>query len=141
MKTGWYGENQYFVVKPLKNGCRQQLILGAVRGMCGRWYISAGIFSSNSTFNSVQKSKVWNEPTSTNKNPSFGVIYLALEALKEVEEEIHNKANGKRWYIYVDGLDERRLWAYSRILTRKCNYKLSNISSCYCGLPMLYKRV
>lgn len=141
MKTGWYNKDtEYLVVKPLKNGCRQSLIMGAQRGECGRWYIMAGVFPSNATYNSMRFSDVWATPTSTNKNPSIKVLTLALEALNEIEQEIHNKANGKRRYIYVDGLDERRLRVYTKVLTKKSNYKKSTVKS-RCGLPLIYKRI
>ena len=140
MTSGWYTEDEYFVVKPLKNGHRQSLIIGAVRGNAGRWYIMAGVFSSSISYYSMKYSKVWNEPTSTNKNPSMNSVILALEALNEIEQVIHNQAKDKRAYIYVDGLDERRLHAYTRILTKKSNYKLSTVKNS-CGLPLLYKRV
>ena len=141
MKTGWYGTDEYYVVKTLENGYRQQLIVCVQKEQGGRWNVFAGVFSSNSTYNSIKYSDVWKKPTSTNKNPSPKTIFLALEALKQIEEELHNKANGKRWYIYVDGLDKRRLHAYTRILTKKCNYKISSVTSYYCGLPLIYKRV
>ena len=47
MKTGWYSTDEFFVVKPLKNGCRQSLIMGANRYYTNHWNISMGIFSSN----------------------------------------------------------------------------------------------
>lgn len=139
MKTGWY-YNQYFVVKPLKNGCRQQLVIGVQNIGGGRWNVMMGIFSSNCTFKTMMHSNVWDKPVSTNKNPSINVLHLALEALDEIEQEIHNHANGKRAYIYVDGLDERRLRVYTKVLTKKNNYKLSTVKN-PCGLPLLYKRV
>lgn len=142
MKTGWYNwDNEYFVVKPLHNGKRQSLIVGAQ--LCyGKWYIMMGVFSSNATYNSMYRSNVWYTPTSTNKNPTAGILSIALEALNEVEQEIHNRANGKRAYIYVDGLDERRLRVYTKVLTKKCGYKKSTTKSDHVnGMPMIYKRV
>lgn len=143
MKTGWYNDgNQYFVVKPLHNGKRQSLIVGAVHGEGGRWYILAGVFSSNATYNSMYRSEVWNTPTSTNKNPAVNTLSLALEALSEIEQEIHNHANGKRAFIYVDGLDKRRLRVYTKVLTQKCGYKKSTAKSDHVdGMLMIYKRV
>ena len=143
MKSGWYnGDNEYFVVKPLHNGNRQSLIVGATNYAFGRWYIMMGVFSSNATYNSMYRSEVWNTPTSTNKNPTVNTLSLALEALSEIEQEIHNHANGKRAYIYVDGLDERRLRVYTKILTKKCGYKKSTAKSDYVdGMSIIYKRV
>ena len=140
MKTGWQNDYEYFVVKPLKNGNHQQLVMGA-RKVCGRWYIMMGIFSSNCTYNTMIHSIAWIDTMSTNKKPSIKVASLALEALKEVEEEIHNRANGKRTYIYVDGMDERRLRVYTKVLTKKCGYKKSTAPSRNCDLPLIYKRV
>lgn len=140
MKTGWYSTDEVFVVKPLKNGCRQSLIMGAYRSFCtNHWYISMGIFSSNISYDGMMKSMVWAEPTSTNKNPSLKVLSLALEALKEIEEEIHSYIQGKKAIIYVDGLDERRLRIYTKVLTKKCGYKISTSKNHCTPLPLIYK--
>ena len=141
MKTGWYSETQYFVVKPLKNGHRQSLIMGVDRGEFGRWYVLMGIFHYNISYQDMWRSKTWAEPTSTNENPSAKVLSLALEALNEIEQEIHNHANGKKAYIYVDGLDTRRLRVYTKVLTKKRGYKKSTTRSDYCGLPLIYKKI
>ena len=141
MKTGWYSPYEYIVVKPLKNGCRQSLIMAACHREFNRWYIMAGIFSCNATYNTMTHSNVWVNPTSTNKNPSIKVVTLALEALNEIEKQIHSYTNGKKAYIYVDGLDERRLRVYTKILTRRCGYKISKTKSEYCDSHMVYKKV
>lgn len=142
MKTGWYNDSEYFVVKPLRNGKRQSLIIGACRCASNRWYIMMGVFSSNATYNSMLRSAAWSTPTSTNKNPTAGTLSLALKAIGEIEQEIHNHANGKRAFIYVDGLDEHRLRVYTKVLIRKCDYKKSTAKSQYVnGMPMIYKRV
>lgn len=141
MKTGWYGE-QYYVVKPLHNGHRQSLIVGVDRCEFGRWYVMMGVFSCNISYQGMWSSKVWRYPSSTNKNPSLKVVSLALEALNEIEQELHKYANGKRTYIYVDGLDERRLRVYTKVLTKRCGYKISTAKSEYAnGLPLVYKKV
>ena len=142
IKTGWY-EGDYYVVKPLHNGCRQELIMHTMNTGCGRYYIAAGIFSCNTTYESLQNSPAWEEPTSTNKNPSFKVIPLALEALREIEEEIVKNSNGKRRFIYIDGFDERRLRVYTKVLIRyNCGYKKSpTLKGYYCDLPLLYKQL
>ena len=141
MKTGWYSTDEFFVVKPLKNGCRQSLIMGANRYYTNHWNISMGIFSSNIGYNGMMKSTVWAKPTSTNKNPSLKVLPLALEALKEIEEEIHGYVQGKKAIIYVDGLDERRLRIYTKVLTKKCGYKISTSKDRCTSLPLIYKVV
>lgn len=141
MKTGWYSESQYFVVKPLKNGHRQSLIMGVDRGEFGRWYVMMGVFRCNISYENMWHSEAWKEPTSTNENPSAKVLSLALEALDEIEQEIHNRANGKKAYIYIDGLDARRLRVYTKVLTKKSGYKKSTTKSYYCGLPLIYKKV
>lgn len=143
MKTGWYYSNsQYFVVKPLHNGKRQSLIMGACRYSANKWAIMMGVFPCNATYNSMYNSTVWRYPTSTNKNLTMEIIPLALETLGEIEREIHNYANGKRAFLYVDGLDERRLRVYTKILTKKCGYKKSSVkSSVVESMPILYKRV
>ena len=142
VETGWYDKDHYYVVKPLHNGHRQSLIMGAQHGEGGRWYILAGVFSSCATYDSMNRSNVWGTPTSTNKNPSIKVVSLALEALAEIEQEIHNQGCGKRRYIYVDGLDERRLRVYTKILTKRCGYKISTaMSENDLDLPMVYKKV
>ena len=142
MKTGWYNDSEYFVVKPLHNGKRQSLIVGACHCASNRWYVMMGVFPSNATYNSMLLSAAWSTPTSTNKNPTAGTLSLALEALSEIEQEIHNYVNGKRAFIYVDGLDERRLRVYTKVLTRKCSYKKSTAKSDYVeGMSMIYKRV
>ena len=142
MKTGWYNDHEYFVVKPLHNGKRQSLIMGAQQYGAGKWNIMMGIFSCNATYRSMSESLVWFTPTSTNKNPSMEVLSIALEALNEIEQEIHRHANGKRHYIYVDGLDERRIRVYTHVLTKKCGYKKSTVKSDYAnGASKLYKKV
>ena len=143
MKTGWYdGNRQFFVVKPLHNGHRQSLIMGACHYDTNKWVIMMGIFPCNATYNSMYKSSVWTYPTSTNKKPSIEILTIALEALGEVEQEIHNHTNGKRAFLYVDGLDERRLRIYTKVLTQKCGYKKSKAPSvCGKGMHQLYKRV
>lgn len=143
MKSGWYNnDKEYFVVKPLHNGNRQSLVVGASHYASGRWYVMMGVFSSNATYNSMYNSDVWATPTSTNKNPTANILTIALEALSEVEQEIHNHANGKRAYIYVDGLDKRRLRVYTKVLTKKCGYKKSSAKSDYVkGMSMIYKKV
>ena len=143
MKTGWYNDgNQYFVVKPLHNGKRQSLIVGVSYYALSRWYVMMGVFPSNATYNSMYSSAVWNTPTSTNKKPTIETLSLALEALGEIEQEIHNHANGKRAFIYVDGLDKRRLRVYTKVLTQKCGYKKSTAKSDHVdGMSMIYKRV
>jgi len=142
LTTGWINEDEYFIVKPLHNGCRQSLVMSAHRWGSGKWNIVAGIFSSYATYNSICYSTVWVDPTSTNKNPSIKVLSLALESLNEIEQEIHKQAMGKRTFIYVDGLDKRRLRIYTKLLTKRCGYKKSTIKSEYVdGMPILYKRV
>ena len=141
METGWIGKDKYFVVKPLENGHRQALIMGACKYEFGRWFIEAGVFSSNITYDRMTGSDVWRRPTSTNKNPSIKTLILGLEALNEIEQEIYKQANGKKTYIYVDGLDERRLRVYTKILTKRCGYKLSKAKGSCCDLPKLYKQI
>lgn len=142
MKTGWYNDCEYFSVKPLHNGNRQSLIMGACHRDSNRWYIMMGVFSSNATHDSMYNSTVWNEPTSTNKKPTAETLPLALEALREIEQEIHNRANGKSALIYVDGFDKRRLRVYTKVLTQRCGYKKSTVKSEYVnGMSMIYKRV
>lgn len=143
MKTGWYNaDNAYFVVKPLHNGKRQSLIMGVSHYASNRWYVMMGVFPSNATYNSMIHSAAWEAPTSTNKRPTAGTLSLALEALNEIEHEIHNHANGKSALIYVDGLDRRRLRVYTKVLTQKCGYKKSTVKSDHVdGMSMIYKRV
>lgn len=143
MKTGWYnGNTEYIVVKSLHNGHRQSLIMGAQNQGRGRWSIMMGVFPCNATYHSMTTSPAWGQPTSTNKNPSISSLSLALEMLTEVEQEIHSHANGKRAYIYVDGLDTRRLRVYTAVLTKRCGYKKSTVKSHLAkGMPLLYKQV
>lgn len=141
METGWTNRGEYFVVKPLKNGHRQALIMGACKCEFGRWNIEAGVFSSNITYDRMANSDVWRKPTSTNKNPSIKTLILGLEALNEIEQEIRKRTDGKKTYIYVDGLDERRLRVYTKVLTKRCGYKLSKARSTCCELPKLYKQI
>lgn len=141
IKTGWY-DGDYYVVKPLNNGCRQQLVMFAQREPFGRWNIATGVFSCNATYHSLHNSEVWGTPTSTNKNPSFKVVTLALEALSEIEQVLSEIANGKRYFIYIDGEDERRLRVYTKILTKsQYGYKKSTAQSYWCRLPQLYKAI
>ena len=141
METGWIGKSEYFVVKSLKNGHRQALIMGACKCEFGRWNIEAGIFPCSITYDKMARSDVWRKPTSTNKNPSIKTLILGLEALNEIEQEIRKQANGKKTYIYVDGLDERRLRVYTKVLTKRCGYKLSKARGTCCELPKLYKQI
>lgn len=143
MKTGWYNDgNDFFVVKPLHNGNRQSLIIGAERETSNKWNICMGIFSSNATYNSMAHSSVWVTPTSTNKNPTAKNLLLALEALSEIEQEIHNRNNGEAAIIYVDGMDERRLRVYTKVLTKKRGYRESPIKSEYVSnMQKLYKMI
>lgn len=138
MKSGWYPQwfdgcdnyPCYVVVKPINNGKRQQLVVYAQFLKFGRVDIALGVFPSICTFRSMFLSPVWDETASTNKNPNFSIIPIAVEALKEVEEEIKAKANGKRRIIYIDGMDDRRLRAYTKILNRyNCGYKVSSAKS------------
>lgn len=139
--SGWWNEDEYIVVKSLHNGCRQQLFMSAAEYDNGRWNIYAGVFSCNSTYNSIRRSSVWGTCTSTNKNPSLEVLKLALEALSEIEKALSEAAKGKKWFIYIDGMDERRLRVYTKVLTKKEHgYKKSRVIS-KCGLPILYKKV
>lgn len=141
VKTGWWDENRYYVVKPLHNGFRQELIMFATRE-ANRWYITAGVFSCNATYLSVQLSSTWHVPTSTNKKPSITTVSLALEALKEIENVIKELNKEKRKFIYIDGMDERRLRVYTKLLTRgEYGYKKSSIKSEYSNLHLLYKRL
>ena len=141
MKTGWYNKDEYFIVEPLQNGCRQSLIIGAVHVGGGHWFIMAGVFPCNISFDSMRRSDVWYDITSTNNNPSIKTLTLALKALNDIEQEIHSKANGKQRYIHVDGLDERRLRVYTKVLTKRCNYKVSSTKSEYSNLHTLYKKI
>lgn len=143
MKTGWYNaDSEYFVVKPLNNGNEQSLIMGACHDASNRWYIMMGVFPSNITYYSMYSSFVWECPMSTNKNPTTGTLSLALEILSEIEQEIHNHANGKRAFIYIDGLDKRRLRVYTKVLTQRCGYKKSTVKSeRVVGMSKIYKRV
>lgn len=80
MKTGWYNDgNDFFVVKPLHNGNRQSLIIGAQREISNKWNIFMGIFSSNATYNSIVHSSVWMAPTSTNKNQQRKIFFWLLK--------------------------------------------------------------
>ena len=143
MKTGWYNDNNvFFVVKPLHNGNRQSLIVGAQQLATNKWNIFMGIFSSNATYNSIMRSSVWMAPTSTNKKPAAKNLFLALEALDEIEQEIYNHANGEAAIIYVDGIDERRLRVYTKVLTKKRGYRESPIKSEYVSnMQKLYKMI
>ena len=143
MKTGWYNDgNDFFVVKPLHNGNRQSLIVGAEQLSTNKWNILMGVFSSNATYNSMTHSSVWDTPTSTNKKPAAKNLFLALEALDEIEQEIHNYANGEVAIIYVDGMDERRLRVYTKVLTKKSGYRESPIKSEYISnMKRLYKKI
>ena len=143
MKTGWYDDdNVFFVVKPLHNGNRQSLIVGAQQLSTNKWNICMGVFSSNATYNSIMRSSVWMTPTSTNKNPAARNLFLALEALNEIEQEIYNHANGEAAIIYVDGIDERRLRIYTKVLTKKSGYRISSLKSEYVSnMQKLYKMV
>ena len=78
-----------------------------------------GVFSSNATYNSIMRSSAWMAPTSTNKKPAAKNFFLALDALDEIEQEVYNHANGEAAIIYVDGIDERRLRVYTKVLTKK----------------------
>lgn len=143
-ESGWYtnkwGFSQYYVVKPLK-GQRQQLIMeywNTTRG--DRWAITMGIFPSQCTPHSIRNSPVWDAPTSTNNNASTISIKLALEALQEVIEIIRATSPYKKNILYIDGMDYRRLHAYTRILTKqRYGFKKSSLKSEYCNLPQLYK--
>lgn len=143
MKTGWYNNNNdFFVVKPLHNGNRQSLIIGAQQLATNKWNIFMGVFPSNATYNSIMHSSVWDTPTSTNKKPAAINLFLALEALDEIEQEIHNYANGEVAIIYVDGMDERRLRVYTKVLTKKSGYRESPIKSEYVpNMQKLYKAI
>lgn len=143
MKTGWYNNNNVFlVVKPLHNGNRQSLIVGAQQLSTNKWNIFMGVFSSNATYNSIMRSSVWMTPTSTNKKPTAKNLFLALEALDEIEQEIYNYANGEAAIIYVDGTDERRLRVYTKVLTKKSGYRESPIKSEYVSnMQKLYKMI
>lgn len=143
MKTGWYNNSKdFFVVKPLHNGNRQSLIVGAQQLAPNKWNILMGVFSSNATYNSICRSTVWMTPTSTNKNPTAKNLFLALEALGEIEQEIYNYANGEAAIIYVDGMDERRLRIYTKVLTKKSGYRISPLKSEYVSnMQKLYKMV
>lgn len=143
MKTGWYDDNNVFlVVKPLHNGNRQSLIVGAEQLATNKWNIFMGVFPSNATYNSMARSSVWMAPTSTNKKPAAKNLFLALEALDEIEQEIHNYANGEVAIIYVDGMDERRLRIYTKVLTKKSGYRESPIKSGYISnMKKLYKMI
>ena len=142
IETGWYSEYEYYVVKPLHNKQRQVLIMFAQSLGGGRWNVGAGVFSCNVTYRSLALSDVWETPTSTNKNPSITTVRVALEALQEIEQVITQYSQGKRRYIYVDGLDERRQRVYTKLLTKeKYNYKKSTVKCASCDLPMLYKRL
>lgn len=141
VKTGLWDENTYFVVKPLHNGFRQELIMYATRE-ANRWYITMGVFSCNTTYSSLFSSSVWRTPTSTNKKPSITTVKLALETLNEIEDVIKVLGGEKRKYIYVDGQDERRLRVYTKLLMREeYDYKKSSVKSQYCNLHLLYKRL
>ena len=142
IETGWYSEYEYYVVKPLHNKQRQVLIMFAQSLGGGRWNVGAGVFSCNVTYRSLELSDVWKTPTSTNKNPSVTTVKVALEALQEIEQVITQYSQGKRRYIYIDGLDERRQRVYTKLLTKeKYKYKKSTAKCTYCDLPMLYKRL
>ena len=143
MKTGWYNDNNvFFVVKPLHNGNRQSLIVGAQQLSTNKWNILMGVFPSNATYNSIIHSSVWMAPTSTNKKPTAKNLFLALEALGEIEQEIYNHANGEAAIIYVDGMDERRLRVYTKVLTKKSGYRESTIKSEYVpNMQKLYKMI
>ena len=138
MKTGWYNE-QYYIVKPLHNGYRQSLIVGAQPINRGYYNIMMGVFSCNISLEKMLYSNVWNKPTSTNKNPSIKTLTLALEALTEIEQEVFKYRNGKKTIFYIDGLDERRLHVFTKVLTKKNGYKLSKSLDINTNLPKLYK--
>lgn len=141
VQTGWYDKDTYFEVKPLKNGNRQELIVCAERLSEKRWNICAGVFSTNTTYNSFFNSDVWEVIASTNKNPSLKVLSLGLEALTAIEEEIQFYG-GEGTLLYIDGMDKRRQRVYTKILTKNdYGYKQSKTISKSSGMPLLYKRV
>lgn len=145
MENGWYNNNNdYFTSRPLHNGARQQFVMFASNMGQGRYNIAAGIFPYQATLNSIKKNynNIWESPTSTNKKVSMYSITCALDCLKEVEEAITERANGKRRLIEVDGMDYRRLHAYTRILTKeKYGYKVSSVKSPSCNLHILIKTI
>lgn len=143
--NGWYnddGRPSYYVVKPLHNHCRQQLVMHAIQGATNRWYLAAAVCSCNATYDSFYNSPAWDNLTSTNKNASYKTVPLALEALTEIEQAIKSVTKGKVHFLYIDGADERRLRVYAKVLNKyNCGYKKSTKKSEYCNLPMLYKRL
>ena len=145
MKNGWYNNNNtYFTSRPLHNGARQQFVMFASNIGQGRYNIAAGVFPYQATLNSIKRNynDIWENPTSTNKKVSTYSITCALDCLKEVEEAIAERANGKRRLIEIDGSDYRRLHAYTRILTKeKYGYKVSSVKSLSCNLHILIKTI
>lgn len=146
MKNGWYNDNKvYLTSRPLHNGARQQFVMYAASIGGGIYNICAGVFPCQATLNSIRNNycDIWENPTSTNKNVSTYSITCALDCLKEVEKAITEASKGKRRIIEVDGLDYRRLHAYTRILTKeKYGYKVSKrTKSLCCDLHILTKTI
>lgn len=138
MKTGWYNDG-YFVVKSLHNGYRQSLVMGAEPLGRGYYNIIMGIFPCNIGYKNMINSHILSEPASPNKNPSIKTLTVALEALNEVEQELIRFRNGKRTLVYVEGSDEQRARVYQKVLTKKCNYKISKSIDTIIDFPKLYK--
>ena len=139
MKTGWY-DKSYVVTRPLHNGKHQQFVLEARPCGTTNYCIAAGVFPSNCTFKSYVSSPVWNTPTSSNKNPSFSILKIALDCLQEVEKEICAVAYGEPRRIIIDGFDEKRLRVYTKVLTKKeYGYRLYPLESDFCKLPKISK--
>lgn len=146
METGWYNLdkkiNVYMVVKSLPNNNQQSLYIGAESVGGGKYNIVLGIFPSDiDTIIELLLEEAWEIPTSTNQQPSVATLFLALQGLKEIETEIKAKSHGKRRIIYVDGLDERRLRVYAKVLNRyNFGYKISSANSDHViNAKMLYK--
>lgn len=145
METGWNvnakNEDTYVVVKPLNNGANQSLYIFTEPLGGGRWNIAMGVFSSHhATMFSLLLEESWDIPASTNLAPSLNTLKLALDGLKEIEEELKTRSNGKRRIVYIDGLDERRLRTYTKVLNKvDKGYKTSSAKSRHCDLYQLYK--
>lgn len=124
MDKGWYPSGYdscdnyelYLTTRPMNN--EQEVVMFASNLGRGHYEICLGVLENDYSFADLFLSPCFAEIQSTNDTPSFRTAILAVDCLRECEEEIKRRANGKRRIIYIGAMDKRRMRAYQAIVNR-----------------------
>lgn len=124
--SGCYNYELYLTTRPIND--EQEVVMFASNLGRGQYEVSLAVIQNDCSFYDLFHLPCFDEIQSTNKMPSFRTAILAIDCLRECEEEIKRMAKGKRRIVYIGAMDKRRMRAYQAIVNRyNLGYKKSSV--------------